>query len=204
MDTAEDQKAAGLDRMPPSRRIRVLEGRSRLDPRRIGSLVGIAGGLVFAIDYGSFLSAPLRITTVAVAVALALGAVLALFGRPRALGAPHTLSNRAWLIYLASVAGMLALIAVGRWGVTALGHAPAAPAVIVFAVGVHLLPFAAAFGERHFRDLGATLAVIGVLGLALAILAGSPFGAGAAVVAGLVMLGLMLAYALRGRALSVR
>lgn len=204
MNTAEDPKAAWLDRMPPSRRIRVLEGRSRLDPRRIGALVGVVGGLVFAIDYSSFLSPVLRGVVVGAAIALALGTVLALFARPRALGAPHTLSNRAWLVYLASVAGMLVLIAVGRWAVTTLGHAPAAPAVIVFAVGAHLLPFAAAFGERHFRDLGTTLVVIGVLGLALAIIGGSPFGAGAAVVAGLVMLGLMLAYAVRGRALSVR
>lgn len=191
-----------LERMDPARREVVLEGRSRLDPRRIGAIVGIVGGLVFATDYRSFLPGAAQLVVVGLAVALAVATLAALFVRPRALGRPATLANRAWLVYLASVAGMLALIAVGRWLLASVGHEAAAPAVIVLAVGAHLLPFAAAFRERHFRDVGLALVVLGAVGLAVGILVGAPVGQATAVLAGLVMLALMVAYAVRGRALT--
>lgn len=59
------------------------------------------------------------------------------------------------------------------------------------AVGLHFLPFAAAFRAPVFRVLGAAVASVGVVGLVLGLLVGPSAAAEAAVVAGLVMLVLM-------------
>lgn len=203
-DDASSREPAWIARLPSEAQHRVREGRSRLDPRRIGALVGIAGGLVFVLANLAWAPLPLRIAFIAVTVALAAGTLWALFGSPRALGAPAAVGVGAWWIYLASVAGMLALIALARLALTSTGHEAAIPVAIAVAVGLHFLPFARAFRERHFVDLAVALVAIGAVGVAVAIVVGAPAGEAAAVVAGLAMLALMLAYAVRGRALSAR
>lgn len=203
-DDASSHEPAWIARLPAEAQYRVREGRSRLDPRRIGALVGIAGGLVFVLANLAWAPLPTRIVLIAFAGALAASTLWALFGSPRPLGAPAAVGVGAWWIYLASVAGMLGLIAVARLALTSTGHAAAIPIAIAIAVGLHFLPFARAFRERHFVDLAVALVAIGVVGVVAAIVAGAPIGEAAAVVAGLVMLALMLAYAVRGRALSAR
>lgn len=203
-DDPSASEPAWLARLPPAARQRVREGRSRLDPRRVGALVGIAGGLVFVLANLSWAPMPLRAGTAAVAVALAAGTLWALFRSPRPLGTPAAVGIGAWWVYLASVAGMLALIAGARALLTSSGHAAAIPVAIAVAVGLHFLPFARAFRERHFVDLAVALVGIGVVGVAVAIATGPPAGEVAAVAAGLAMLALMLAFAIRGRALSAR
>ena len=68
------------------------------------------------------------------------------------------------------------------------GHADLRPALVALAVGLHFLPFAAAFRAPVFRLLGAAVASVGAVGLVLGLLVGASAAAGAAVVAGLVML----------------
>ncbi|MFC7432858.1 MULTISPECIES: hypothetical protein [unclassified Agrococcus] len=193
-----------MARLPEAARERVRSGRSRLDPRRVGALVGIAGGLVFVLSNLAWAPPALGIALRLLAVGLAVATLAALFARPRALGAPASVGVGAWWVYLASVAGMLGLIAVARLALTATGHEAAIPVAIAVAVGLHFLPFARAFRERHFVDLGVALTVVGLVGVVAAVAAGAPVGEAAAVVAGLTMLALMLAYGIRGRALSSR
>ncbi|GAA2171000.1 hypothetical protein GCM10009846_03270 [Agrococcus versicolor] len=203
-ETASTGEPAWMARLPEAARERVRLGSSRLDPRRIGALVGIAGGLVFVLSNLAWAPAPLGIALRVLAVALAAATLAALFARPRALGAPAPVGVGAWWVYLASVAGMLGLIALARLALTASGHEAAIPIAIAVAVGLHFLPFARAFRERHFVDLAIALVTIGAVGVVAAIVVGEPAGEAAAVVAGIAMLALMLAYAVRGRALTAR
>jgi len=195
---------AWMARVPESARADVRAGRSRLDPRRVGALVGVSGGLVFVLANLAWAPTPVAVGMRVIAVVLAAAILAALFVRPRALGAPAPVGVGAWWVYLASVAGMLGLIALARLALTATGREAAIPVAIAVAVGLHFLPFARAFHERHFLDLGVALLVVGGVGTVVAIVAGEPVGEVAAVVVGLVMLALMLAYAGRGRALSAR
>ena len=203
-ETASPTEPAWMARLPEAARERVRSGSSRLDPRRIGALVGIAGGLVFVLSNLAWAPAPVGIALRVLAVALASATLVALFARPRALGAPAAVGIGAWWVYMASVAGMLGLIALARLALTATGHEAAIPIAIAVAVGLHFLPFARAFRERHFVDLAIALVTIGAVGVVAAIAAGEPVGEASAVVAGIAMLALMLAYAVRGRALSSR
>ncbi|QCR18371.1 hypothetical protein C1N71_01970 [Agrococcus sp. SGAir0287] len=193
-----------MARVPESARADVRAGRSRLDPRRVGAIVGVAGGLVFVLANLAWAPPPLAIGLRVVAVCLAVATLAALFVRPRALGAPAPVGVGAWWVYLASVVGMLALIALARLALTATGREAAIPVAIAVAVGLHFLPFARAFHERHFLDLGVALVGLGGVGTVVAIVVGAPGGEAAAVAVGLVMLALMLAYGVRGRALSAR
>ncbi len=203
-DDPATPEPAWLARLPPAAQRSVREGRSRLDPRRVGALVGIAGGLVFVLANLAWAPMPITLLVCGLAIALAAATLWALFGAPRALGAPASVGVGAWWAYLASVAGMLALIAGARLLLTTTGHAAAIPIAIAVAVGLHFLPFARVFHERHFVDLAVALVAIGAVGLVTAIVVGEPAGEASAVVAGLAMLALMLAYAVRGRALSAR
>lgn len=98
---------------------------------------------------------------------------------------------RAWLIYLASVAAMIAGIQVGRLLLDRADRLELLPAVIVICVGLHLVPFATAFGAHVFRLLGWAMAAIGSVGLMLGWFSGGVAVAAAAVVTGLVMLTVM-------------
>ena len=62
------------------------------------------------------------------------------------------------------------------------------PAVIVVAVGLHFLPFAAAFHTPMFTRLGTLMALIGAIGVGLGWLLDPRWAAAAAVLTGVVML----------------
>lgn len=169
-----------------------------VDPRRWGALIGVAGGLVFVLGYGPALGAAARSATGAVAFGLALLALFSLFVRPSSLGTFREPSRRALLVYGGCVVGELVIIAAGSRLLTSLGHAELRPALIALVVGLHFLPFAWAFGERMFYRLGLALVGLGGLGLVVGSVGVAHAADAAAVLAGLVMLGLVLAYA-RGR-----
>ncbi len=78
----------------------------------------------------------------------------------------------------------------------ALDRVELQPAVVVLAVGLHFVPFAAAFDAPVFARLGWTLAGLGVMGLVLGVAAGAAAVAAAAVLAGPTLLVLMTADAL--------
>jgi hypothetical protein len=111
--------------------------------------------------------------------------------RPRVLPDLVPPAPRAGAVYGLAVVGMLVFIAAGGALLRGTDHAELQPALIALAVGLHFLPFAAAFHAPVFRVLGATVAAVGAVGLVLGLLAGPTPARAAAVVAGLAMLALI-------------
>jgi hypothetical protein len=159
----------------------------------MGTLIGLFGACVFVFSYTPGVA---DLPSV-VARALVVGAVACtlwfLFASPRYLGPFTAPRGRQIGIYLLCVIMEFALIAFGTGQLTSLGKLELQPALIALVVGLHFVPFAWAFKERMFYTLGAVLAVLGSGGL----LIGTPTGAlGAAVMSGLAMSLILLAYSL--------
>ena len=170
---------------------------SPLHPQVLGGMVGAVGASAFVLVNRTRLADPWpTLALVLWVVALAAYAWVALL-RPRVLPDLEQPSPRAGAVYGAAVVGMLVLIFVGSAVLRATGHADLRPALVAMAVGLHFLPFAAAFHAPVFRLLGAAVAVVGAGGLVLGLLLGGWAAAGAAVLAGLVMLVLITADARR-------
>jgi hypothetical protein len=169
-----------------------------VDPRRWGALIGVAGGLVFGLGYGPPLGVVVRLVAGVLAVGLALLALWHLYVRPTSLGVLREPSRTALVVYGACVLGELAAIAAGSRLLSSLGRAELRPALIATVVGLHFLPFAWAFGERVFSQLGAALLVLGAAGLVVGATGVAHAAEAAAVLSGLVMLALLVLYA-RGR-----
>lgn len=165
------------------------------DPRRGGSLVGIAGGLVFVFSYSPALGSAAMTTAVVAAVALALTALFLHYVRPVALGVLLQPSRRALATYGLCVVAELALIGVGTRALAGAGHADLRPALIAAVVGLHFIPFAWAFTERMFFWLGGGSAGLGVIGLVGGAAGLSSAAELSAVATGLLMLGLITGYA---------
>lgn len=158
------------------------------DPRVWGTVVGAVGATVFVLENRVELPAPWP-TLALLAWGLALAAYLwQVFVVRRDFGPMEPVGRGAGLVYLASVVGMLVLIRLGTAFVDAGDKPGLQPAVIVVAVGLHFLPFAAAFHTPMFTRLGATMAVIGALGLGLGWLVDPRWAPAAAVLVGVVML----------------
>ena len=169
-----------------------------LHPQVLGGLVGAVGASVFVLVNRTRLADPWPAVALALwLVALAAYAWVALL-RPRVLPDLEQPSPRAGAVYGAAVVGMLVLISGGSAVLRSTGHADLQPALVALAVGLHFLPFAAAFRAPVFRLLGAAVASVGAVGLGLGLLVGPWAAAAAAVVAGLVMLVLMTVDARRG------
>jgi len=136
------------------------------DPRRGGSLIGLAGGLVFIGAYSAALGHAVSIAAWVAGLALVITALTAHYIRPAPLG-PLT-RPRPWALatYGACVIGELAVINLGSRALTALGHDDLRPALIAGVVGLHFIPFAWAFGERMFYWLSGFVATLGAVGLA--------------------------------------
>jgi hypothetical protein len=173
-----------------------------VDPRRWGSLIGLAGGMVFIASYSPALGPVVSAAAWVAGVALVLAALHAHYVRPVPLGPLERPSPLAMAVYLGCVVGEVALIAAGSNALAAAGRSELRPALIAAVVGLHFLPFAWAFGERMFLVLGGAVATLGVTGLVVGTL-GVPHAAEvAAVLAGLVMLVLVVRYARGGFAPS--
>ena len=185
---------------PPARRHGPAVGEPPLlaDPRRWGSMIGLAGGLVFIGSYSPVLGSVVSAVAWLLGGALALAALAAHYLRPVALGPLARARPLALATYGACVVAELALLDVGTRALDGAGHTDLRPALIAAVVGLHFLPMAWAFSERMFLLLGGVVAVLGVVGLTAG-LAGIARAADAlAVLAGLAMLVVGLAYA-RGR-----
>lgn len=92
----------------------------------------------------------------------------------------------------------VALIAAGADVLAAAGRNELRPALIPAVVGLHFLPFAWVFAERMFLLLGGAVSALGVTGLLAGGLGVPRAAEAAAVLAGLVMLGLATRYARGG------
>lgn len=159
-------------------------------PQVIGSFIGATGGSVFILAHRGALAAPWSTLALVTWAVLLVGLVFTLATRAGRLPAPPRPDRRAGLVYLASCAGMLAVIAIGTRVLAASGHADAAPALVAAAVGLHLVPFAHAFDAPAFTRTGLVLSSIGIAGVALSWVL--PVAApAAAVLAGAVMLALL-------------
>ncbi len=169
-----------------------------VDPRRWGSLIGLAGGLLFIGSYSPALGGTVSIAAWVAGIALVLAALAAHYVWPTALGPMKRPGTVALATYVATVIGELVLIGLGSRALTAAGHGDLRPALIATVVGVHFIPFAWAFGERMFYWLGAFVAVLGAIGLVAGIAGAAHAAETMAVTAGLVMLVLITRYA-RGK-----
>ncbi|MDQ2737808.1 MAG: hypothetical protein M3Y35_04120 [Actinomycetota bacterium] len=168
------------------------------DPRRWGSLIGLAGGLLFIGSYSAAFGHAVWIGGWIAGLALVAAALTAHYIRPVPLG-PLTRPRPASLaIYGVCVIGELAAINLGSRALTAGGHDELRPALIAAVVGLHFIPFAWAFGERMFYWLGGLVASLGALGLVAGFMRTPHAADAAAVAAGLVMLTIITLYA-RGR-----
>ncbi len=158
------------------------------DPRVWATVVGAVGATVFVMVNRVDLPGPWPVVAV-LAWTVAFAAYLwFVFAAPRDFGPMAAVGPRSGLVYLASVVGMLVLIRLGTALLDAADRPGLRPAVIVVAVGLHFLPFAAAFHTPMFTRLGTLMAVIGAVGLALGWLVDARWAAGAAVLTGVVML----------------
>ncbi len=168
-----------------------------LHPQVLGGLVGAVGASTFVLVNRTLLPAPWPAVALALwVVAVAAYAWTALL-RPRVLPALVAPAPRAGVVYGCAVLAMIALIAAGGAVLRANGHADLRPALVALAVGLHFLPFAAAFRAPVFRVLGGAVATVGAAGIVLGLVAGPVWAPAAAVVAGLVMLAVMTADARR-------
>lgn len=169
-----------------------------VDPRRWGSMIGVAGGMWFIAGDSAALGQIFSITAIIAGASLVAAILFAHYIRPVALGAAARPGVRALLIYCAAVVAEFTLINVAGRALDEAGNADLRPALIAAVVGLHFIPFAWAFDERMFYWLGTLVAAIGAVGLLVGLL-GVPHAAdAAAVIAGLTMQVIILQYA-RGR-----
>lgn len=197
--TAARRAAAGAER--PHEPTRGLK--HPMHPQVQGSVIGMVGATFFMLISLQELPAPWP-TVGYVLWACLLGACFsAVFLRRRHLPILPPPASNAGLVYGVSTLAMVALIVAsphivrGLGALTGTDGTPAQPAIVVLAVGLHFLPFATAFRAPVFGALGGGLAVVGLLGAALGLFLGAPWGAAAAVVAGALMLVVMTADAFR-------
>lgn len=165
------------------------------DPRRGGSLIGLAGGLVFIGAYSGALGHAVSIAAWVAGVVLVITALTGHYIHPVSLG-PLT-RPRPWALatYGACVIGELVVINLGSRALIALGHGDLRPALIASVVGLHFIPFAWAFGERMFYWLGGFVATLGAVGLAAGLIGVSHAAEALAVTAGLTMQAIITLYA---------
>ena len=90
---------------------------------------------------------------------------------------------------------MSLLIGVGTAALHYQDYESARPALIAAVVGLHFLPFAWAFHERMFYWLGSAPVTLGVAGLGAELASFDTSASAAAVLSGLVMAGVVMAYA---------
>jgi len=187
-------------RRVPARRYGPAVGEPPLwaDPRRWGSLIGLAGGLVFVGSYSAAFGHVVWIADWMAGLALVAAALTAHYIRPVPLGPLTRPRPAALAIYGVCVIGELAAINLGSRSLTAGGHDELRPALIAAVVGLHFIPFAWAFRERMFYWLGGLVAALGGVGLVAGFSRTPQAADAAAVAAGLVMLTIINLYA-RGR-----
>lgn len=162
-----------------------------------GTIIGAVGATVFVMANRDLLSAPWPLLAVIGWAVVLLAYVTFVFVVPRTFPPIQMVGAKGGFVYLASVAGMLLLIRFGTLGLDSAGKSDLRPALIVVAVGLHFLPFAAAFHTPMFTLLGVIMAVLGSVGLALGWVWDERAAAALAVISGIVMLAVIAGDAAR-------
>lgn len=168
------------------------------DPRRWGSLIGLAGGLVFIGSYSPPFGHVVWIAGWVAGLGFVAAALTSHYLRPVPLGPLTRPRPVALAIYGVCVIGELSAINLGSRALVAAGHDEWRPALIAAVVGLHFIPFAWAFHERMFYWLGGLVATLGAGGLLTGLMGIAHAADAAAVAAGLLMLIIITLYA-RGR-----
>ena len=158
------------------------------DPRVWGTMIGAAGATVFVMENRAEIADPWPAVAVVVWAVALLAYIVLVFAVPRTFWEIKRVGTREGFVYLGSVGGMVLLIGLGRIVLDSAGKTALVPALIVVAVGLHFLPFAAAFHTPLFMRLGATMAVLGSVGLTLGLIWDAQSAAAMAVFSGIVML----------------
>ena len=164
---------------------------SRPPGAAVGSLIGMIGGTVFVLVNRAQLPQPWSVAALVAWAVLLLFAVWAVFVRRGTVRRTTAQHPRAGMIYGLSCLAMVLFFVGGSAVLRAAGVPELGPALIALGVGLHFIPFAQAFGVPFFTGFGAAVSVAGALGLLLGLLV-SPLAAPAsAVLAGLLMVGLI-------------
>lgn len=158
------------------------------DPRVWGTTIGAAGATVFVMTSRGVLADPWPVVAVVVWAVAMLAYITFVFATRRTFAEIRMVGAKGGFVYLGSVAGMLLLIRLGTMVLDNANETELRPALIVMAVGLHFLPFAAAFHTPMFTVLGAIMAVLGCAGLALGWVWDEQAAAAIAVISGVVML----------------
>ncbi|GAB3266748.1 hypothetical protein GCM10027456_51230 [Kineosporia babensis] len=163
-----------------------------MHPQVLGGLIGAAGATAFVhVNRGDLPGSWPLAAIVAWAVVLVVFVWASLL-RSRHLPVLPPPGPTAGRVYGFSVLGMLVGMAGGNALLNAVGAAELQPAWVVTAVGLHFVPFAAAFQAPVFGRLGWWMTAVGVLGLGFGLIFGETAVAAAAVGAGLLMLIVMI------------
>jgi hypothetical protein len=130
-----------------------------MDGRRLGSLIGCAGGLAFVLASAG--GVPGSWWWRVLGIALAVGVLAAVF--VSRAPAPPPPDRRAIRIYGWSVLGMVLAILAGARVLDAIDQPDLVRLWVVLVVGLHFVPFASAFREPLFARLGATMVAVAVV-----------------------------------------
>ncbi|MDO9455724.1 hypothetical protein [Nocardioides sp.] len=151
---------------------------------RLGSLVGVVGGLVFVLVNAG----PLPGSTAwrVAGVAAAIGVVVLSLTRPAPADAEP--SRAALRTYLLSVGAMVVAVPAGSAVLRAVDQQDLVLPWVVAVVGLHFVPFAAAFTAPVFRVLGLALVAIAVAGVVAGLAGWSDAAAATGLAAGFALL----------------
>lgn len=170
------------------------------DPRVWGTIIGAAGSTVFVLAYRGELETPWTVVAVIIWAVALLAYIILVFLTPRVFTQINRVGAKSGVIYLGSVVGMLLLIRLGTLVLENADKTGLRPALIVVAVGLHFLPFAAAFHTPMFTPLGVIMVVLGAAGLVLGWFWDPRAAAAMAVFSGVVMLSIIAGDAAHPRA----
>ncbi|MGO1384756.1 MAG: hypothetical protein ACTHWA_04300 [Arachnia sp.] len=163
-----------------------------------GTIIGAVGATIFVWTNRGVLPEPWPLLAVVAWAGALLAYVVCVFLLPRTFRDIGPVGAAAGFIYLGSVVGMIVLIRVGTIALESAGLEELQQALTVLVVGLHFLPFAAAFHTPMFTPLGLLMAVVGLTGLVLGWQWDGRVAGGSAVFAGLMMLTIIAVDAWRG------
>lgn len=161
--------------------------RTRPSGARLGALVAAVGGLSFVLANAGGLPGPWSWVVQGLGAAL-FGLTLGRLRRPDVFPAGPRPSAQAWRVYGLSVGLMVLSFPLGAWALRRAGLEEAMVLWVIFVVGLHFWPFARAFGAPVFRPLAWSLAAVALVGLGAALAGWAWAPAGAAVLAGSLLL----------------
>jgi hypothetical protein len=158
--------------------------------KQLGALIGAIGGLMFVqVNAGALPSSlvlPVRVLGVVVFCIVLWRAVLR---TPRSHPSEAPPSPAAWRVYWSSVSLGALSIPIGANLLNTILHLPQLTVLwVVFVVGAHFLPFAAAFGAPVFQTLAWTLMGLAAAGATLTLTVWPTAPGMVAVLAGFVLL----------------